>query len=254
MPIIKSQMCPFQLLRLPSEFYHIFEVKFARSVRRSDQRAGSGVTEKRRENVEKWERKAKGQKTHTNPSRSPSRRHWSNLAGVTHSFTAKCLLVGCMYWPRVSASTPALRRSRIVCSTSGSTSPRPSMMELLVSKPGFVCGDCQHSGHFSWIDRSIDHHYSIQSPSSRAPKPVGIGRTLPVDPAPTESFVELECDGLTNQQGNHIIAVIRADLSPRCAQTLPARSWPQPRHSPNFQQSRAPNTPQAHPDTVPSSV
>ena len=39
---------------------------------------------------------------------------WANFSGVTYSMTFRCLLVGCMYWPRVKQSTPTSRRSFIV--------------------------------------------------------------------------------------------------------------------------------------------
>ena len=53
--------------------------------------------------------------TYRKPSSLPLSAYSSNFAGVTYSSTAKWCSVGRRYCPNVSTSTPAARRSRIVC-------------------------------------------------------------------------------------------------------------------------------------------
>ena len=59
--------------------------------------------------------------------------------------TFKWRLVGCIYWPNVTQSTPILRKSFIVWIISSSDSPRPSIRDVFVSRPGgpvfFACSN-----------------------------------------------------------------------------------------------------------------
>lgn len=66
----------------------------------------------------------------------------ANTSGCTNSSTLRCRLVGCKYWPSVTASTPAARRSRNVCNTCSRVSPSPNMSEDLVTSSGRMCLAC----------------------------------------------------------------------------------------------------------------
>ena len=72
----------------------------------------------------------------------PSFRHASYSAGGTIRATGMWRLVGRRYCPSVKISTPAFSMSRIVCRTSASSSPWPSMIDVFVTSFGatfFAC-------------------------------------------------------------------------------------------------------------------
>ena len=60
----------------------------------------------------------------------------SKASGVRYSATARCLLVGRMYCPKVTTSTSASRSSLSAFTTCGLVSPRPSMMDVFVISDG----------------------------------------------------------------------------------------------------------------------
>ena len=73
--------------------------------------------------------------TYRNPTTSsPNVFQNANFSGVTYAFTSRWFEVGRRYCPRVKMSTPAALQSRIAVSISKSVSPRPSMMEVFVTR------------------------------------------------------------------------------------------------------------------------
>ena len=56
-------------------------------------------------------------------------------AGSTYSFTSRLSLAGLRYWPMVTASHPADKRSSSTDSTSFLVSPRPAIMPDFVMTP-----------------------------------------------------------------------------------------------------------------------
>src|SRR5262249_29580114 len=64
--------------------------------------------------------------TFLKPSSRASRASSSNSSGGTKRATGTCFSVGARYWPRVSVSQPAARRSASTPNSSSIVSPRPS--------------------------------------------------------------------------------------------------------------------------------
>eukprot|EP00958_Prasinococcus_capsulatus_P025056 scaffold4085_cov264-Prasinococcus_capsulatus_cf.AAC.3 len=59
---------------------------------------------------------------------------WAKPSGETNSATGRWPLVGCMYCPSVTTSTPPSRSCCSAACTSSAVSPSPSMMDVLVSR------------------------------------------------------------------------------------------------------------------------
>lgn len=73
----------------------------------------------------------------------------------------------CKYWPSVRISTPASRKSCIVCSTSASVSPSPSMIDDFVTMPCFACLACFSTDMlWSYLDPPTTSPFSYSIPQN----------------------------------------------------------------------------------------